>query len=49
MDASKVGTAVEELDALGLEIHEVGVLRSNYSHPFDQFGTEAFDSKTGSE
>ncbi|MDS0476444.1 Lrp/AsnC family transcriptional regulator [Natrinema sp. 1APR25-10V2] len=38
-NANDVETATEELDAIGLEIDAAELLRSEYSRPFDYFGS----------
>lgn len=46
MDSSEIERVTEELDALGLEIDSSEILREEYFQPFDQFGSDALESKT---
>lgn len=46
MGSSAIERITEELDALGLEIDSSEILREEYFQPFDQFGSDALESKT---
>ncbi|WP_226480543.1 Lrp/AsnC family transcriptional regulator [Natrinema amylolyticum] len=48
MESQDIETVAEELDALGLEIEHSEMLRTEYSRPFDHFGSEVVDD-SGSE
>lgn len=46
MDATAIEATTEELDALGLEIEHSEILRRERFRPFDEFGSEALESKS---
>ncbi|QLK27453.1 Lrp/AsnC family transcriptional regulator [Natrinema zhouii] len=43
MKAEDIEAVTEDLDALGLEINGSEILRTEYSRPFDHFGSEVVD------
>lgn len=47
MDSQDIEAVAEELDALGLEIERSEMLRTEYSRPFDHFGSEVVSESGG--